>query len=145
MCCYHVYISTQILLSPFFLIWRSGDCASWYMFIIKPTTCTNFHKFIFGIKLSMSRTVPLSIIRNFSLYTKHVEFYSKDKFIELVQLVGFIIRIVTFSIPCIMIQLLQFKTTNPHNFNKITTILQKSSFIQLCNTWWWASEGQNMQ
>ena len=29
-----------------------------------------FLKFIFGIKLYMFRTVPLSIIRNFSLYTQ---------------------------------------------------------------------------
>ena len=63
----------------------------------------------------MFRTVPLSIIRSFSLYTqqwymsyrfadslragsgrncpKHVEFYSKNKFEKLVHLVGFIIRI----------------------------------------------------
>jgi len=62
-------------------------------------------------------TVPLSIIRSFSLYTqqtcmtytiavctvktddgqrnclKHLEFYSKNKFVKLVHLVGFIIRI----------------------------------------------------
>jgi len=30
----------------------------------------NFLKFIFGIKLYMFGTVPLSIIRNFSLYTQ---------------------------------------------------------------------------
>ena len=64
----------------------------------------------FGIKLYMFRTVPLSIIRSFSLYTqqwyipslcvqwkipdegqrdcpKHVEFYSKNKFEKLVHLV----------------------------------------------------------
>jgi len=69
----------------------------------------------------MFRTVPLSIIRSFSLYTqqyiqvcwhvpllcvqwktpndgqrkcqKHVEFYSENKFDKLVRLVGFIIRI----------------------------------------------------
>ena len=75
-----------------------------------------FLKFIFGIKLYMFRTVPLSIIRSFSLYTqqwytglltaceqdqddgqrnrpKHVEFYSKNKFEKLVHPVGFIIRI----------------------------------------------------
>jgi len=79
-----------------------------------------FLKFVFGIKLYMSRTVPLSIIRSFSLYTqqwyitglltacelsancpdngqrncpKYVEFYSKNKFEKLVHLVGFIIRI----------------------------------------------------
>jgi len=36
---------------------------------IKPTRCTNFLKFILGMKLYMFRTVPLSIIRSFSLYT----------------------------------------------------------------------------
>ena len=63
----------------------------------------------------MFRTVPLSIIESFSLYTqqnyvllsvqrkppdggqrncpKHVEFYSKNKFEKLVHLVGLIIRI----------------------------------------------------
>jgi len=60
----------------------------------------------------MFRTVLLSIIRSFSLYTqqyiqvccvysekllrncpKHVEFYSKNTFEKLVHLVGFIIRI----------------------------------------------------
>ena len=105
-----------------------------------------FLKFIFGIKFYMFRTAPLSIIRNFSLYTqqwymskrfadslqlgsgrsfliliascnckpvrhipllcvqwktpddgqkncsKHIEFYSKNKFEKLVHLVGFIIR-----------------------------------------------------
>jgi len=53
----------------------------------------------------MFRTVPLSIIRSFSLYTrrgqrncpKHVEFYSKNKFEKLVHLVGFIIRITVES------------------------------------------------
>jgi len=37
---------------------------------IKPTRCTNFSKFVLGMKLYMFRTVPLSIIRNFSLYTQ---------------------------------------------------------------------------
>ena len=46
-----------------------------------------FLKFIFGIKLYMFRTVPLSIC------PKHVEFYSKNKFENLVHLLGFIIRI----------------------------------------------------
>ena len=60
----------------------------------------------------MFRTVPLSIIRSFSLYTqqwcmsymfadslragsgsKHVEFCSKNKFEKLVRLVGFIVKI----------------------------------------------------
>ena len=37
---------------------------------IKPTRCTNFSKFIFGMKLYIFRTVRLSIIRSFSLYTQ---------------------------------------------------------------------------
>jgi len=64
----------------------------------------------------MFRTITLSIVRSFSLYTqqyiyhccvysvktpddgqrncpKHVEFYSKNKFEKLVHIVGFIIRI----------------------------------------------------
>ena len=36
--------------------------------IIKPTRCTNFSNFL-GQNLYMFRTVPLPIIRNFSLYT----------------------------------------------------------------------------
>ena len=69
-----------------------------------------FLKSILGMKLYMFRTVPLSIIRNFSLYTqqwymsyrfadslragsewnspKHVEFHSKNKSEKLVHLVG---------------------------------------------------------
>ena len=39
-----------------------------YILIIKPTSYTNFLKFIFGIKLYMFRAVPLSIIKSFSLY-----------------------------------------------------------------------------
>ena len=41
------------------------------MLIIKPTIYTNFSKVIFLIKLYMFRTVPLSIIRSFSLYTRN--------------------------------------------------------------------------
>jgi hypothetical protein len=87
--------------------------------IIKPTRCTNFSNLLFGIKLYMFRTVPLSNIRSsFTVHTamvyviqvccvyneklltmdrgtvpKHVKFYSKNKFEKLVHLVGFIIRI----------------------------------------------------
>jgi len=38
--------------------------------IIEPTRCTNFSKCYFGMKVYMFRTVPLSIIRRFSLYTQ---------------------------------------------------------------------------
>ena len=56
-------------------------------------------KFIFGIKLYMCRTVPLSINRSWKTTDdgqrncpKHVEHYSK-KNEKLIHLVGFIIRI----------------------------------------------------
>jgi len=63
------------------VIWRSCDRASWQfdvhvtvhrnkLFIIKSTRCTNFSNFILGTKLYMFWTVPLSIIRSFSLYTQ---------------------------------------------------------------------------
>jgi hypothetical protein len=71
-------------------------------------------KFILGMKLHMFRTVPLSIIRSFSLYTQQwymsyrfayslraglgwnaVESHSNNTFEKLVQLVGFIMRILT--------------------------------------------------
>ena len=39
-----------------------------------------FLKFIFGIKLYMFRTVPLSIIRSFSLYTQ--KWYMSYRFAE---------------------------------------------------------------
>jgi hypothetical protein len=76
-----------------------------------------FLKFIFGMKLYMFRTIPLSVIRRFSLYTqqwymshrfavctvktpddgqrncpKHVEFHFKNKFEKLVHLIGIIRR-----------------------------------------------------
>ena len=38
--------------------------------IIKPTRCTNFSKFIFGIELYMFGTVFLSIIRSLVLYAQ---------------------------------------------------------------------------
>jgi hypothetical protein len=38
--------------------------------VINPTRCNNFSHFILEIKLYVFRTVPLSIIRSFSLYTQ---------------------------------------------------------------------------
>jgi hypothetical protein len=49
------------------LCWHSGDRASWYILIIKPTRCTNFSNLIFGIGLYMFRTGFLSIIRSLVL------------------------------------------------------------------------------
>jgi len=40
--------------------------------IIKPTRCTDFSEFTLGMKLYMFWTVPLSIIRSFSLYTQQL-------------------------------------------------------------------------
>ena len=45
-------------------------CACTFLLIIKPTRFTNYSNLFFGIKLYMFRTVPLSIIRSFSLYTQ---------------------------------------------------------------------------
>jgi len=39
-----------------------------------------FLKFVFGIKLYMFRTVPLSIIRSFSLYTQ--QWYKSHRFAD---------------------------------------------------------------
>jgi hypothetical protein len=50
-------------------IWRSYDRASWWISYYKPTRCTKFTD-LFGRKLCMVRTVPLSIIRSFSMYTQ---------------------------------------------------------------------------
>jgi len=41
-----------------------------YILTIKPTRCTDFSNLFFGIKLYMFWTVPLPIIRSFSLYTQ---------------------------------------------------------------------------
>ena len=38
--------------------------------IIEPTRCTNLSQFYFGMKFYVFRTVPLSIIRSFSLYAQ---------------------------------------------------------------------------
>ena len=51
-----------------------------YVLIIKPTKCTNFLKFIFGIKLYMFRTVPLSVTRSFSLYIQ--QWYMSYRFAD---------------------------------------------------------------
>jgi len=41
-----------------------------YILVITPTICTDFSNLFFGIKLYMFRSVPLSIISSFSLYTQ---------------------------------------------------------------------------
>jgi hypothetical protein len=46
----------------------------------KPTRCINFLKFIFEMKLYMFRTVPLSIIRSYSLYAR--QWYVSYRFVD---------------------------------------------------------------
>jgi len=47
---------------------------------MKPTRRTNFSNFILGMKIYMFRTVPLSIIRSFSLYTQ--QWYMSCRFAD---------------------------------------------------------------
>jgi hypothetical protein len=53
------------------LVWK-------YFLIIKPTSCTNFSN---GKKLYMFQTIPLSIIRSFSLYTQ--QWYMSYRFADI--------------------------------------------------------------
>ena len=48
--------------------------------IIEPTRCTNSSIFIFGMKIYMFQTVPLSIIRSFPLYTQ--QWYMSYRFAD---------------------------------------------------------------
>ena len=47
---------------------------------MKPTRCTNFSNLFFGIKLYIFRTVPLSIIKSFSLYIQ--QWYMSYRFAD---------------------------------------------------------------
>jgi hypothetical protein len=51
-----------------------------FFLTIKPPRCTNFTKFILEMKLYMFRTVPLSIIRSYSLYTQ--QWYVSYRFVD---------------------------------------------------------------
>jgi hypothetical protein len=48
--------------------------------MIKPTRCTSFLKFYFGMKLCSFRTDPTSIIRSYSLYTQ--QWYMSYRFVD---------------------------------------------------------------
>jgi hypothetical protein len=77
-------------------ILHSCDRASWHVIvhrdmwpcivtnflIIKPPRCTKFWSFILEMKVYMFRTVPLSIIRSYSLYTQqwYMSYRSVDSF-----------------------------------------------------------------
>ena len=52
------------------------------LLIIKPTTCTSFSN-LFWTEIYIFRTVPLSIIRSFSLYTK--QWYTSYRFADSLQ------------------------------------------------------------
>jgi len=117
----------------------------------------------------MFRTVPLSIIRSFSLYTqqwymsyrfadiklwktpdngqrnspKHAEFYSKNKFEKLVHLVGFIIRIYV-TVHTSMVYVTQVGSAS-------SNLILLASYQQTCmtytiavctvkNYWWWTKK-----
>jgi hypothetical protein len=63
------YLHLETMLSHYSIsVTNSLDEISRCVFIIKPTSCTNFTNFS-GMKLYMFQTVPLSIIR--SLFTAH--------------------------------------------------------------------------
>jgi len=57
-----------------------------------------FLKFIFGIKLYMFRTVPLSIIRSFSMYTQ--QWYMSYRFADSLHVVyvGSFVLLISFSL-----------------------------------------------
>ena len=75
-------MNTTNAFSLIFIRWRSAVTlsTSYLILIIKPTRCTNFSNFIFGLKLYMFRTVPLSIIRGFSLFTQ--QWYMSYRFAD---------------------------------------------------------------
>ena len=80
--CFSWYQKYCIVFSLHFanLFLSSRDRASWQIIIIKPTRCANFSNFILGMKLCMFRTVPLSIIRSFSLYAQ--QWYMSYRFVD---------------------------------------------------------------
>jgi hypothetical protein len=61
-------------------IWRLCDCASWKLSYNKTNWMHQFLKFISGMKHYMFRTVPLSIIRRFLLYTQ--QWYMSYRFAD---------------------------------------------------------------
>jgi len=104
-------------------LWRSGDRASWYILLTKPTRCTNFSNLFLELNFTCFGQFPCPSSGVFHwthsngiCHTgllcvqwktpdcaqrncpKHVEFYSKNKFEKFVHLVGFIMRINWFRI-----------------------------------------------
>jgi hypothetical protein len=63
-----IYTTLYVIKCWLWLFLRSCDRASWKIFIIKSTRCTDFSN-LFWNKIYMFRRVPVSIIRSFSLHT----------------------------------------------------------------------------
>ena len=62
----HLQISTETV-----CIWRSGDRASWYSLIIKPTTCTKFSNLFWNITLRVSESSSVYHQEFFTVNTAH--------------------------------------------------------------------------
>ena len=67
---HQTYILLFSLLNASCYTCTSNRTTSIFFLTIEPTRCINFSKFYFGMKLYMFRTVPLSVIRSFPLYTQ---------------------------------------------------------------------------
>ena len=71
----YMYIFMCHLYFIYLTLWNRICAENWNKMtknkiLIKSTRCTTFSNLFFGIKLYMFRTVPLTIIRSFSLYTQ---------------------------------------------------------------------------
>ena len=80
-----------------------------------------FLKFIFGIKLYMFQTVPLSIIRSFSLYTQ--QWYMSYRFADSLQVGSGWSSILILLISC-----------------QQTCMTYTIAEFTLKNSWWWTEE-----
>jgi hypothetical protein len=105
-------IDQYIAVQHNYTVWRSGDRVSWYILIIKPTRCTNSQIYIRNRTLHVSDSLYVHHQESSTVHTaigichtgyadcllaEH-EFYSKNKFENLVHIVGFITRIWIYSI-----------------------------------------------
>jgi hypothetical protein len=135
------------------------DRTSWQILIIKPTRCTNFSYFILELKLYMFRTVPLPIIRRYSLYTQ--QWYMSYRFVDSLRAVsgwnGSSILILlsarklsVWHVPLLCVQWITPddgqrncpKNVEFHFQNKFEKISASSWFY--CKKTWWRSFGRNM-
>jgi len=84
----------------------------------------SFLKFIFGIKLYAFRTVPLSIIRSFSLYTQ--QWYTSHRFTD-------------------SLWAESFKNQDQDGTGSVLTLLASCMTYTIAvssvkNSWWWTEE-----